>query len=611
MKLPVLRIPIRYRILITLLMVVTVVVSIITFTMANLFHRDKTAYIKDLASYISIHTAQETESLLNNYEDRLRTFAKIAYDSGLAQTQKASLLKRLFEDTREFVAISLHEEGGRPVTVYDAKGLAHAGLTIDMLGKYRAAHPLPRREALAGGVIIENSTVSPRLLTLTLTASFLPSGARKRIVLEAVISLDALQAIVSSSSVFEIFLVDSRGALLAHRDAALTAAAGQVTWLPELEGLDSGRSVSTTVEYTRGKKRLVGGFARVAQGGLIVGVQIPREAAYLTGQELLANLIVVALVLLIIAALLSTVWSRRITSPIEKLSDAARVVGTGQFDIRLQRSSRDEIGDLADSFNHMASELASRVQELKNTQLALVQSEKMAAFGQLGAGIAHEVKNPLAGILGFAQLSLRKADKDSPLYKNLEVIEKETKRCKNIIEHLMKFARQERVAFQPTDLNEVVEDSVAIVDHQLGLHRIKVAKDLAPGLPPIMGNANQIQQVLMNLLINAQQAMDGKPGEVRVATSRWKDGSVVISISDTGPGIPKEIQPRLFEPFFTTKPAGKGTGLGLSVSYGIIRDHHGDITVQSEPGQGASFIITFPPESPAPEGGDPGAADGA
>ena len=601
-----LRIPLRYKILVTLLLVVTVVVSIIIFTMVNLFHRDKTAYIRDLTSYIALQTAEETELLMKGYEERLRAFAKLVYESGLSQDQKASLLKRLFENSREFVAITVHEEGVKPVTVYDRKSLESAGLTIDDLTAYRRAQPLPQRQALADSVYVENSTLSPQLATLTMAISFLPADARRHVVLEAMIRLTTLQRIVSSTRVFEVFLVDSRDVLLAHRDQQLTAQRIAITWLPKLEGLKDGLSASSTVEHTRNGIALIGGFARVTVGRLLVGVEIPKEAASVTARDLLANLLLVALILLIVAAVLSTFWSRRITSPIEQLSRAALVVGTGRFDVQVPKTSQDEIGDLAESFNQMASELARREQALKEAQLALVQSEKMAAFGQLGAGIAHEVKNPLAGILGFAQLSLRKTEKESPLYKNLEVIEKETKRCKNIIENLLKFARQETVAFQSTDLHQVVEDTIGLMEHQLGIHQIKVHKDLAAGLPPFMGNANQIQQVLMNLLINTQQALDGSPGDVRIATGLRDDGRLEIRIKDSGPGIPKEIQSRLFEPFFTTKPAGKGTGLGLSVSYGIITDHRGEIQVTSEVGSGAEFIIILPQLA-----ADAGPAEGA
>jgi signal transduction histidine kinase len=191
-------------------------------------------------------------------------------------------------------------------------------------------------------------------------------------------------------------------------------------------------------------------------------------------------------------------------------------------------------------------------------------------------------------------LLLRKAEKDSPLYKNLEMIEKEAKRSKSITENLLKFARQEKVSLMKIDLNSVATDSAAIVDHQLGINKIRLERKLAPGLPQIVGNANQLQQVLMNLMINAQQAMEGAPGTVTLSTRLLKADTLELRVTDTGPGIPQDIQAKIFEPFFTTKPAGKGTGLGLSVSYGIIKDHKGEVRIESAPGKGAAFIITLP-----------------
>ncbi len=160
--------------------------------------------------------------------------------------------------------------------------------------------------------------------------------------------------------------------------------------------------------------------------------------------------------------------------------------------------------------------------------------------------------------------------------------------------NLLKFARQEKVAHVLTDINSVAEDAAAIVDHQLGIHKVTLEKKLMHGLPGIMGNSNQIQQVLMNLMINAQQAMEGRPGLITVETLRADPGHVEIRVSDNGPGMPKEVQEKIFEPFFTTKTAGKGTGLGLSVSYGIINDHGGTISVESEPGKGTLFVVSLP-----------------
>jgi signal transduction histidine kinase/FixJ family two-component response regulator len=239
-------------------------------------------------------------------------------------------------------------------------------------------------------------------------------------------------------------------------------------------------------------------------------------------------------------------------------------------------------------------ELQIAYESLKVAQNNLAESERFKALGFLAAGIAHEVKNPLAGILGIAQLARRGADQGSPLQKDLAIIEKEARRCKTIIENLMKFARQEQVSFQPVMIDKLIEETKVLLDHQLGNHQLRLETELDSDLPPVRGNANQLQQVLMNLIINAQQAMEGQRGAIKVSSSLSSPDAIEIRVSDTGPGIPKETQPKLFEPFFTTKSAGKGTGLGLSVTYGIVRDHQGEIRVESEPGEGAVFIIRLP-----------------
>jgi signal transduction histidine kinase len=176
----------------------------------------------------------------------------------------------------------------------------------------------------------------------------------------------------------------------------------------------------------------------------------------------------------------------------------------------------------------------------------------------------------------------------------MEIIEKETNRCTAIIQNLLKFARQEKVDYGPVDLNRVATDAMAIVEHQLEMNKVKLIPELTDNLPIISGNANQIQQVLINLMINAQQAMDGRSGEVNVATVAGGNGHIQVKVSDNGPGMPEDVRAKIFEPFFTTKPVGKGTGLGLSVSYGIIKEHKGEIEVDSAPGEGTTFVMTFP-----------------
>ncbi|MGB5626303.1 MAG: ATP-binding protein, partial [Woeseiaceae bacterium] len=190
-------------------------------------------------------------------------------------------------------------------------------------------------------------------------------------------------------------------------------------------------------------------------------------------------------------------------------------------------------------------------------------------------------------------LTLRKLEPDSPFRKNLDVIEKETRRCTEIISNLLKFARQEKSATKFTDINEVVEAALTIVDHQLTINDVKITKELAQDLPEIEASANQLQQVVMNFAINAQQAI-GETGGNLIVRTRTGDDAVIIEVEDDGPGIPEEIRANIFEPFFTTKRAGEGTGLGLSVTYGIVEDHGGTLRIEDPPGGGTRFVVSLP-----------------
>ncbi|UCG77275.1 MAG: HAMP domain-containing protein [Nitrospirota bacterium] len=589
-----LKLPLRFKILIIMLFVVTLVVSLITFTMSRMFHSDKTTYIHDLTSIMAVNASQEANTILEGYRNRLQVFTRLIYDREMKQDLKSKYLRQHFEDFREFVGITVYEEGLDPVSVFDMNSLQNAGLTKDDFVSFRREKPLPLAQVQDGSVYIENTTITDSLPAMTMAIPHRYSKLEKPAVVSAIIRLDDLLGLAKRSGVFETFIVDSSGTILAHADEARVKNRVKADWIEKINVAQLDKSAGTSVEYEIAGEWMMGGYSKIAAGDVLIGVQIPKRAAYLTARELLNNLLIVSLLLLIISAVLGLFWSRRITRPIEKLSDASKEIGKGHYDVNVQINTRDEIGGLAESFNTMATEIDSRERALKDAQAALVQSEKMAAFGQLGAGIAHEVKNPLAGILGFAQLSLRKLDKENPLYENISVIEKETKRCRDIIDNLMKFARQEQVTHALTDINSVVEDAVTILNHQLGIHQVQLDKELSPDLPKVLINSNQIQQVLMNLIINAQQAFEGEPGHVVVRTGIGKDGNVEISVNDNGPGIPDEIRSKIFEPFFTTKPTGKGTGLGLSVSYGIVKDHNGDIRIESEIGKGTTFVMSFP-----------------
>ena len=234
--------------------------------------------------------------------------------------------------------------------------------------------------------------------------------------------------------------------------------------------------------------------------------------------------------------------------------------------------------------------------ELQDTQVRLLQSEKMASLGSLAAGVAHEINNPLGGILIYASLLMEdfEASKD-PRVEDLQKIVEEATRCKEIVKSLLEFGRQTDSRFEPVDINKAILDGLFFLEKQVLFHDIKIIKRLDQTLSLIEGDANQIKQVFMNMMVNAAEAMSEEGGAFTITTGSTSDrSSIFISFQDEGTGIPAEIQSKIFDPFFTTKGVGKGTGLGLSTSYGIIQSHHGNIDVTSTPGKGTTFTIYLP-----------------
>jgi signal transduction histidine kinase len=220
------------------------------------------------------------------------------------------------------------------------------------------------------------------------------------------------------------------------------------------------------------------------------------------------------------------------------------------------------------------------------------QTEKLAALGRMAAGIAHEINNPLAGILLYSSHLSKKVDPDSPIYEGLQVISRETTRCRDIIQNLLEFSRNDRPRRAPADLNRVIEQALNIVENELRLQHIRLVRKMSADLPEILMDANQIEQVFVNLLINATEAI-GEDGIITVRSWQEEGGKqLAAEISDTGCGIPRDVVGKIFEPFFSTK--SKGTGLGLSVSYGILQNHKGTLRVSSQPGKGTSFTLTLP-----------------
>jgi PAS domain S-box-containing protein len=233
-------------------------------------------------------------------------------------------------------------------------------------------------------------------------------------------------------------------------------------------------------------------------------------------------------------------------------------------------------------------------------QTKLVQTEKMAALGQLVSGIAHELNNPLTSIMGYAQLLLSRRLREDR-FSDAEKIYQEAERARRLVKNLLLFARETKPERRLVDLNEIVERTLALRSYELKVENISVELHLDPDLPRTAADAHQLQQVVLNLIVNAEQALQHARGSGRIwiQTRRAPGNRVALVVADDGPGIPPGLASRIFDPFFTTKPLGVGTGLGLSIAYGIVQEHGGDISVESQPGQGATFVVELPVVAPA------------
>jgi two-component system NtrC family sensor kinase len=315
---------------------------------------------------------------------------------------------------------------------------------------------------------------------------------------------------------------------------------------------------------------------------------------------------------------------RQILKPIVKLERAAREMSAGRYPDRLEIHTRDELETLAATFNRMVdsireatreredmltqtrdfnTELEARIQairhELEAAQATLVRNETLSAIGTLASGVAHEINNPIHVIMGMVDLILKEIP-DGPLAEDLRLIESETARCQKIVSQLLDFSRQHEPEWVEVRLDEIIRETVELVAARLrkaGVECRFLPPD--PPLPTLILDPSRIKQVMINLLVNAQQAM---PSGGRIAVTAGRDEAdgewVVIRVRDNGEGIPTEIQGRIFEPFFTTKTGREGTGLGLSITHRIVEEHGGRILVVSQPGQGTEFSVWLPIKQP-------------
>ncbi len=588
------KLSIRYQIL--LLVAAILSVAMVSYlSLANrLFAQDKLAYVYDVNRLLAQTLSEEVHTQLESLVDKLQYYGQEQLTAPAKDRDRPARV--LFAADADVLALEVFARGPKGfVSAYRYEPedrLAAHNLAAADLEAARRDYPLDPAAIAAVGTVLRNGSRAPDALIRLGAAT-----DDRSVVVIAELLPDRFLRIFERSRQHHVSLVDARGEYLvnpaapakvldhanasAHPLVKLALESELALQMRELDGPDGA---------------VLGTYAHVPGGRMTVLVEVAKAEALRATRELERRSVLFGLFVLCAGFLASIFLSRRLTAPLRQLEQATRELSKGELGVQVRVKSRNEIGTLALAFNRMSQELQAREAQLLETHAQLVQSEKLSALGEMAAGLAHEVKNPMVGILGFSELGQTVSSLDEAK-EYFTLIHGDSTRANEILMNLLSFARPEKLEVEPLAPRAVVDGAVKLVHHPLMMKGVKVHVRHGERLPEIEGNSNQLRQVLLNLMMNAGHAMEHAPEkQLHLATEATADGGVTISVRDTGSGMTPEVREKLFKPFFTTKEHGKGTGLGLSVSRSIVHAHGGEITVESEPGQGTTFFVRLPGE---------------
>ncbi|HEX4923080.1 MAG TPA: ATP-binding protein [Bdellovibrionales bacterium] len=560
----------KHKLILLILAVVTLAVLGMLHYSTRTFISEKEEYLSELTLQASTSSARLIERELSAVREQCELFDAILTR---AQGRESAPMQRLLQDA--FAVMKSVEW----LEVHDESGLVARVGAAEAFTPPAARGPLKTR-LWAGDsrAVIEFALGDRRYF----------AGLRAKV----------LTAHVSQNEALALSLVTADGRILARNIKFETSRSPAA-----LEDLVQSSSAFGAI----GREVELGGGERgLASVSAVSGV----ENAYVVSQvglgeirpmlyRMLKNSWLFIVALTGFSILIGTLFSAQLMRPIEELTRAAGLVARGNWIVAIRHKSRDEIGRLVDSFTSMGSELAKREKELQAAQDELVRAERLAVLGKFGAGIAHEVKNPLSTILGYSQLLQKKlpADAGETPVKYLGFIMDETRRASRIITELLTFARQKPPVKAALNANELLDYAYEAVTPAALAASVQVTKEGPDGTVVLSCDRDQIMQVLSNVTTNAVHALeemtDGRARRLSLKL-RSEKGYAVFEIADNGPGIAPENLGKIFEPFFTTKTTGRGTGLGLSLCHGIIQQHGGRIEVSSAPGLGTTFKILLP-----------------
>jgi signal transduction histidine kinase len=585
-----------------------------------------------VAKQVAEHAGDEVGNLLATLRTDAHIFDLTRGGPGDAPSAQGLLkfLQLVYHQSDDFCAIAMFDEHGAPVgqpayletpSAYESFRNHEAMRPTDVEGVGLMA---PLGQALSKGQGVGPVFLGGpgRVPHVVLSVAFDPTlGGGKR-VLCAEVSLKRLGDYVAALSDrdTDVKLLDARARLVA---AGTTAGVAHLEAQRAPGGLEGELATAEAVAtYASGGRSVIGAYAPAGRWGFGVVVEKAVDVAFARVKTMLIATLFWLAVSIIVASVAAGMFAGRLATRVDRLAAGSRQIAAGRLETRIAKGAEDELGDLAVAFNQMAaglddartkitqqtSEIMSwnqtlerrvedKTRELREAQDLLLRSRSLAAIGQLGAGVAHEINNPLAGVLGITQLLLVDLPPHHPARPLVQDVEAQALRIRKIVQNLLRFAqRQGGEDFGPLDLSRVVDDALELCGpSDLQGAGIEVVRRYAQGLPMIRGSATQLQEAFIQLLQNARSAMRAGGGRLTLETSVTGEKLARVTVTDTGRGISAEHLPRIFDPFFTTKAGDwSGVGMGLSVVHKTIEDHGGTIQVQSELGKGSSFQMTFP-----------------
>ncbi len=621
-----------FQILFTLLLVALVPLSVSGLTSLAIAEEAITDTARENLTAEARHLAELSETTILGAARDLSQASTLRFDRlrGAELTAALGIIYR--EDVRRNAVALIDGATGEPVAdlvyqeeVADEPGLrGHAPFAEEDLEAF-ATH-IPLAEAVRAGRAISlpfaDEARGLSLIALAVRVDGPPGadGKPKAWVVAVEFSLAELNQRFEEAGHEGVraFLVDLEGRAVCHTDVAVALTRQDMSAHPGVQRLRDPMATSAAALPHQKNDEWLSAFARAERlaspTGQTWGVVIERRTDDVLARvkEMTSRTAFWVGTALLLALLGGIILSRGIARPLEVLTKVVGRFGSGDQQARATVHTKNEIGSLAGAFNQMADAIDERDQELrafnqelqvrvdertrelKDAQDELLRSQKAAAVGELGAGVAHEINNPLAAVLGATQLMLLRMDKDSPHYESLKDVEQESLRIKDIVESLLKLSRDQGPdAKTLVDANEVVESALALVARPIIAQRIQVKRNLAAKLPRLRGAGADLQQMLMALMLNAKEAMpDG--GQLTITTENVDDKLVKITVEDTGRGIPEQNLERVFEPFFTTRAADGHKGMGLSLVQKVVEDNGGRVQLESRVGKGTQVKVVFP-----------------